>query len=1655
MNVFKKIFCLTFIAILTGGCINGLYSQDGSISGYVWFDQDYDQMFDNGEFGLTERTIELISGSDTLTTQTVMDGSYSFDNLVPGTYLVSIIDVPLGLELTTSAQLSIQLTDINISTQNNFGLAAVTSSQCSDFVITSASATSSLCTLTGTGTIAAAWVGGNAPFQVFLNNNSITSVNDNSVLIENLSAGDYELVIQESSVNQCLLSSLMTIELVGGFDYNVDIPDFYCAGTEGQIAIIVSNIDTETINIGLENGFQSTIAPDDTSYITVASGDHQLTIDNGSGCAINYDFYMPEAVSSLATTVSTNSPSICGASDGNAIINVEGGSGNYTITSDEGTVIGTTINGLVDGSYSVTINDTECAVSTPVNFQINDPFPCVVAENHAPCADTAYVCIPMMTTYTFCIEQCDPDGDHLTIVDHSVSLYDCAIHLQGDTCVKYTPLPAFQGSDYFTLLVCDDADDQLCSQWLVNMFVGTCNLEAVQDFATTDAGVPVTINVVANDDSPLNVPFHIISVSTPDNGTTSISSDSLNIIYTPNPGYSGGDSFSYTIIDDNGLPATALVVVTINASDCLAIAGTVLGPIEDCIPLGGMNMAPSVSGENDNDGFIYLYLLTDDLFTGDDLQYNILDWNNTGSFDFGELGLGAGTFQVQGFNYQGTIASFQALNVESGDALLDMIAAQTICGALITPGYTVEVNAGDCGGNTGGCESEFEYCGEPMVPLEMCFGFCDIIGTGAVIDSVITSWHCSITINSDTCVTYTALPGFVGRDSVIAIACNSLGICDTAVAYINVGCMSPVAMPDSYQVVSGESMFLDILANDSDPCDRSLISQVMSYPQNGNLISNNNGFLYVPDEGYTGVDSFTYLACNDCTSPMCSNTTVTIEVIDDITPPSGLVLSPDIAYTSEGEMIIVNVLNNDVGTDLTISGISQGNNGTVSINTDNNTITYTPNDGFIGTDYFFYTACDMEGNCSVTYVSVIVSDPNSPNQSPNANNDTAITTDGSTIIIDVTSNDTDPENSELTITDIINVSCGTATIVNNEIQYIPDANCDGDETLDYIICDQSSPALCDTATVLIGVNEAPSNNPPLAISDTVWLANIASIIFNISDNDVDPDGDNLNYIIGASANCGTMELDPSGIALYIPENDCEGDLIMYIVCDNASVALCDTAYVLINYPSNNLPLVAQTDVVTTPFETAVEICILDNDSGTNFALSTYSTPSNGSISVNPDNGCLIYTPISEFEGVDYFSYTICDDENNCDETIVAITVFEEGINLPPVASNDVIETAVDVPAVVYVLANDSDPENGVLTITDVNVPITLADVVSGTSINGDGSIVINTVPGYTGQFVITYTICDDQDQCSNADILVVIGGGEPQNNPPVGENDVADLAFGENGTICVMDNDTDPDDDFLSISILSDPANGSVIINSDGCIEYTPSGEFLGADYLTYLLCDSGTPTLCDTAYLTINITAAPGDTIVIANDDRAETLMNDSLHTLVFVNDIVNPTSASVTFDIIDQPSNGVLTIENDDTQDVFVIYEPNFNFVGEDTFYYALCVNQICDTAQVIIYVLPTTEECDISVLNGLSPNSDGYGDQLDILATGCEYEYMNVKIYNRWGNEVYSSIDYPNQGKWTGLWDKNDNEVPDGTYFYIVELILDGQKIKEKAGYIEILR
>ncbi|MAP54255.1 MAG: hypothetical protein CL605_05075, partial [Altibacter sp.] len=691
------------------------------------------------------------------------------------------------------------------------------------------------------------------------------------------------------------------------------------------------------------------------------------------------------------------------------------------------------------------------------------------------------------------------------------------------------------------------------------------------------------------------------------------------------------------------------------------------------------------------------------------------------------------------------------------------------------------------------------------------------------------------------------------------------------------------------------------------------------------------------------------------------NCTVAVDDINDTfvnTPVDGNVLTND--FDLEGDTQTVTTT-----TVTTVRGV------TVIIDLVTGAYTYTPPTDFIGEDSFEYTICD-DGNpqacdSATVYIEVQPMD-GSDNDPPVANADTNTTQKNVPVDGNVLPNDYDPDGDPITITTpSVTTAQGVTVNINPDGSYTYNPPLDylGEDTFEYTICDNGTPALCDTAVVTIQVLDT-TDNITTAVDDAYFTQIGVPISANVLDNDTDPEGDNQTVDIAISPSSGpsngTVILNADGSFVYTPNAAYFGpDSFVYSIFDNGSPVATDSATVTILISPFVNTTVAVDDINDTFVNIPVSGNVLTNDfdleGDTQTVTTTTVTTAQGVIvTIDPTSGAYTYIPPTDYIGEDSFEYTICDDGNPqaCDSAVVYIEIqpIDGPNNDPPVANADTNTTQKNVPVDGNVLPNDYDPDGDPITVT-ANTDPSNGTVV----INPDGTYTYTPNTDFVGEDTFTYTICDNGTPalCDTATVTIQVLDTTDNITTAVDDSYYTTVGIAINAN--VLDNDTDPEGDNqtvdIAISPSSGPSNGTVILNADGSFVYTPNPGYNGPDSFVYSIFDDGTPVATDSATVTILVGFIGND--ILAVDDINNTYVDLPVSGSVATND-ENPDGPAGTevFTLVSGPSNGSLVFNPDGSY----TYTPDAGYEGEDTFEYQVCDggNPIaCDTATVYIEVLP----------------------------------------------------------------------------------------------------
>ena len=769
----------------------------------------------------------------------------------------------------------------------------------------------------------------------------------------------------------------------------------------------------------------------------------------------------------------------------------------------------------------------------------------------------------------------------------------------------------------------------------------------------------------------------------------------------------------------------------------------------------------------------------------------------------------------------------------------------------------------------------------------------------------------------------------------------------------------PVAIDDAY--VLNEDVPLSVgaadglLANDIDIDGDTITASFASSgcsPCNGRVtIQQNGSFLYTPDENFNGSDVFFYRVRDGVADFDIGRVDLTILPVND--PP---VTQPDTYRTMEDEILIApepqGVVRNDdeVDGELLVNAelIAPGTFGSVAFEADGS-FTYTPDIDFNGIDTFRYRVFDETGLSTDEDVEILVTPVN---DAPIALDDDYTTDQETALEVSVAqgvlANDSDVDGPVLTVA-LISLPVGGGVQLNSDGSFIytPDGFFSGVDQFQYQVDDGLGAV--DSATATIIVNAVDPDVTVTAADDfyafdAPFLTVEAPGVFS---NDAVSGADVWETTVTVEPEHGTLDLRADGSFDYTAMAGYAGpDAFSYaLTADGVS----DLARVTLDIRSTDNAAPQASGESYALFEDATldsrdVYSLLLNDSdleGDPLVVELVDGVGNGALQMLP-GGHFTYTPDENFHGTDGFDYRVSDG-NSVSQTVTAvITVYAQ--NDAPTAVDDLYEldqdTVLTVTQTDGVLANDTDPDGDPLVVSLVDAP-THGQLEMST----DGAFSYTPNPGYAGADSFRYTVADGQASAL-AEVTLLVAA----------EGNTAPTAMGESYTFAedtvdnamdLLSNDTDADNDPLSIVVSSGPSHGNLTQDLVGW-RYTPNPDFHGTDSVEYVVTDGQASSDAVVAQITVEpVNDAPiAATDVYAAAQNTTLTVDGSAGVLANDNDVDgDPLIAVVSL----APQHGTVDLQADGA----FVYTPGTDFSGRDEFSYELSDGALSATGRVIIDV------------------------------------------------------------------------------------------------------
>ncbi|HHC6631220.1 TPA: tandem-95 repeat protein [Vibrio parahaemolyticus] len=1285
------------------------------------------------------------------------------------------------------------------------------------------------------------------------------------------------------------------------------------------------------------------------------------------------------------------------------------------------------------------IDDEDLVVSGSANLDI-------LPINDAPNAENDVITTEEDTAVTIdvLVNDSDVEGDALSIQSASVPSEQGSVDIV-DGKLVFTPAENFNGEATITYIV---TDGDLTDEAKVTVTVTPVNDSpvAVDDTTSIQEDTAVTIDVLTNDTDVDGDKLSIESAFVPkEQGTVEVVDGKL--VFTPAENFNGDAEITYTVTDGE-LTDEAKVTVTVNpVNDAPTIKVDAVESItEDAVNTDTVVATLTVrdtdtpedqltvSLENNSNGYFVLVgnevKLTQagvDAVNNDELNLKDLTISASVSDGVNPTASDSDSLVVNRVNDAPTVESaiadqvlsedFDAYTIDLNEVFKDSdsslefsvsgnnsIQISIVSGvAIITPTAdwngkeTITFTAKDPSGES--VSQTVNFTVTPVADIEAdkttvvedtptiikVLGNDTFEGDDKVVslDTNNGPANGTVSVNPDGSVTYTPNDNYHGTDSFIYIV-TSGGVSESTTVNVDVTPVNdaPVAKDDIATTQEDTAVTIDVLPNDTDADGDKLSIESASVPKEQGTVEVVNGKLvFTPAENFNGDAEITYTVTDGALTDQAT-VKVTVNAVNDTPVVESNVADQTLAedftpYTIDLNTVFSDVDNVDGELKFSVSG-----NSNIQVAIVNGIATITPTADWNGSETLTFTATDPSGESvsqtvdfTVTPVADIVADK-------------ATVVEDTPTIIKVLGNDTFEGKDKVVSLDAENGPKNGTVIVNNDgtVTYTPDDNYVGKDTFTYVV---TSGGVSESTTV--EVNVTPVNDAPVAKNDISTTQEDTAVTIDVLSNDTDVDGDKLSLQSATVPEAqGKVEI-VDGKLVFTPAENFNGDAeITYTVTDGQ---LTDEAKVTVTVnPVNDAPTI-KVDAVESITEDAVStdtvvatLEVADTDTPEDQLTVSLENNSNGYFVLVGDEVKLTQA------GVD----AVNNDELNLKDLTISASV-SDGVN-PTANDSDslVVNRANDAPTVENAIADQVLSEDFASYTIDLNDAFKDSDSALNFSVSGNSNVLVSIENGiatitptadWNGSETLTFTVTDPSGESVSQTVNFTVA--------PVADI-VADKATVVEDTptiIKVLGNDTfEGDDKVVSLDTNNGPANGTVSVNPDGSVTYTPNDNYHGADSFTYIVTSGGV-----SESTTVNVDVTPVNDAPMAKDDIATTQEDTAVTIDVLPNDSdVDGDKLSIESASVPKEQGTVEVVDGK------LVFTPAENFNGDAEITYTVTDGELTDEAKVAVTVNPVNDAPTIKVdavesLTEDAVNTDTVVATLTVRDTDTPEDQLTVSLEN----------------------------------------------------------
>jgi hypothetical protein len=1033
----------------------------------------------------------------------------------------------------------------------------------------------------------------------------------------------------------------------------------------------------------------------------------------------------------------------------------------------------------------------------------------------------------------------------------------------------------------------------------VTISIASLNQSPVANAQSVTTGEDAGAAITLSGADPDNNPLTYTIVTGPAHG--SLSGTAPNLTYSPAANYSGSDAFTFKANDGKVDSAVASISISVTPANDVPVAN-----------------AQSTSTPEDTAKAI---LLTGSDVDGDSLTFTVAGLPTKGSL--------TGSAPNLTYTPNNNATGADSFTFRANDGTVDSVLATVTIN--ITP-----VN------DTPLASAQSETTAEDTAKAITLAGS-DADGNALVYSVVNGPMNGTLTGTAPN-LTYRPATNFNGSDSFSFKVNDGTVDSSPAVVSLSIGAVNDAPIAAAQSVGTDRNVAAPITLGGSDVDGDAVTFAIATQPTKGVLSGTAPNLNYTPNNNATGTDTFTFRVSDGTLQSIAATVSINIAQGPNTIP----VASAQSGTTAEDSPKPITLAGSDTDDDaLTYAIVAMPAHGSLSGIAPN--VTYTPAANYNGSDSFSFKVNDGTADSAAATVSLSVT---AVNDAPVASAQSIATVEDTTRAILLSGSDVD--GNSLSFSVLTQPAKGTLSGTPPALTYTPNANTTGSDSFTFVASDGQS----NSAVATVSINITSGNDLPSALAQSVTATEDTAKVITLAGTDLDSDA--LTYAIVNQPAHGTLS-GSGATRTYAPTANYNGsDSFTFTVNDGTASSTAATVSITV-VAANDSPI-ANANSVTVPEDTAKSITLTGSDpDGDTLSFAMVDSPTKGTLSGTAPN--LNYTPGTNYQGADNFTFRVSDGTTNSAKVTVAITVTP--VNDSPVASAQSVTTLEDTSKSVTLSATDADGD--AMTYTIVTPP-------GHGTLTGSGATRSYTpAANYNGLDSFWFKAGDATSDSAVTGVSITVNAA---NDAPAA-NALA-ISTEKNTAASITLTGSDLDGDPLTFAVVTQPTKG-LLGGTPPNLTYTPNNNVTGSDSFTYRVSDGATNSVA----AAVNITIAPGPNTAPAAIAQSISTAEDTATPVTLTGSDVDDDTLS--FTVVTPPAHGALsgTAPN-------LTYTPAANYNGPDTLWFKVNDGTVDSSLTVISLTVstvndaPTANAQSITAVEGVTKaivltGSDVEGDTL----------------------------------------------------------------------------